>query len=70
MVAIGGYIAVGSLRDFVWRCVRQMIPNRDALAAQIPATFDLVRRGAHTENKIRRKFPVRFGRSVEKVKTL
>lgn len=64
MIAVGCNIAGRAAGDLLRMVVGEVVPDRFALAALIPAALYLVRGGADAENEVGREFAVRFRRSV------
>lgn len=64
MITVCRNVAGSAVRDLLRMLMCHVVPNRYALAAQIPAALDLIRRGANSEYKVGRKLAMRFGRPV------
>lgn len=65
MITVRGNVAGAAQRNLLRMLVRQMVPDRFALAAIVPAALDLVRRRTDAELEFRRKLAMRTGKSVE-----
>lgn len=66
MIAVGRNVAGSAARYLLRMIVGEVVPDRFALAALIPAALDLVRRRANAEYEVGREFAVRFSRTVGK----
>lgn len=64
VITIGGRVSVCVIGHLFGSCVRQVVPNRYALATLVPAAFDLVRRTADAKNEIFGKLAMRTSRPM------